>query len=292
MTAADNDAAEKLGHWQWQELIIKAPIPEGLKLTYITLRNFDGVKGCYPKLQTVAERRGLSARTVKRHVAALRRHRYLFSEQSRGPSHYWFTNTEGSPGCYEEKDLLLYDLEPITQIYYATPKDGTVSDGLARSDTPRDVTPNSDTPRDGITEVAVEVASEVQNDKDVTETGPQPTASQCASKDQDKANGEQPPVKQQRHSERPQHEREDLFKLEQVVKQIPPGFNITAASAAAAYDAQGFEKALESLVALQDLPPPAQTYDQGGPTKLRYGKSTGRRIPTGDDHGPPGLVDM
>ncbi len=186
---------DRLAWWKWQALIIKAPIPEVLKLTYITLRNFDSVNGCYPKLETVADRRGLSARTVKRHIAALRKHGYLFSQQSRGPSQYWFTNTEGGPGEYEVKDLLLYALEPIGQINSDTPKDVPVCDVPVRSDTSKDGTSKSDTPKDGTTEVAVEVAVEVQNYKDLTETGQLPTASRGASTDQANGNGEQLPVK-------------------------------------------------------------------------------------------------
>ena len=171
---SSEEAKKPLPFWEWQELITKAPIPDGLKLTYIALRNFDGKNGCHPKLATVAERRGLSVNTVQRHITALRRHRYLFSQQSRGPNRYWFTNTEGSPGAYKEHDLLLYEPEPIEQINYTTPKDGVVSNGAARNTTPRDGVANYTTPKDGVSEVAVKEHLNTRKTYDITETRQRP----------------------------------------------------------------------------------------------------------------------
>lgn len=148
---------KKLRHYQWQPLIMAAPIPDKLKLSYIALRNYDtDAKGCFVRQSKVAADYKIKPRTLRRHLALLREHGYFTSTQHRGPNHYYFTDAIGT-------DLLLRELPPIKpkkrekRVYSANSSGGLVRNGLANPATRSGGLANSANSSGGLSEVAVEV---------------------------------------------------------------------------------------------------------------------------------------
>jgi len=217
MNTADNEAAEKLADkappwWTWLDLLNATPLQGTLFQTYVTLRSFgdrnkDGsIKPVTAKISTIAKRRHLAGRTVRRHLNLLEEGGYIRRERrgARGLYHYFFT--DGQTG----HDLLAGELKDIpgfwrqrkvrADIIGGQSDEGRVAVIGGQSD--EDDAEQTGQGQSGADIIGGQSGADIiggqsegslkkalrENDNGLTADRPQPTASLCASK----ANNKQP----------------------------------------------------------------------------------------------------
>ena len=138
------------------EKINKAPIPDTLAKTLLTLYSFQGSnEHAWPSWRAIAERRGLSGTTCRIHTAALIRAGYITVESRQGKS-----NIIGYPFLHTDT------LQPIEQIAYpVTPIEVTGSEEgqvTAYPVTPIEVADRPVTPIEVAPNKAVEITKKQQ----------------------------------------------------------------------------------------------------------------------------------